>query len=429
MPTKTRLRPTDPPTGQLWDTTPEGELRVFPHPGQARALASTRRFIAMLSGSQGGKTSLGPIWLRQEVARCGPGDYLAVTSTYPLLRLKMLPEFLRLFDTTLRLGTWRASDRVFAYHDGETRVIFGSAENPESLESATAKAAWLDEPGQDQFRLESWEAINRRLALHRGRALLTSTPYNCGWMKQQLHDRYRAGDPDIDLIQFESIANPAFPREEFERLRRVMPSWKFDMFQRGMFSRPAGLIYSDFIDTYREEGGHKVHAFDIPPEWPRNIGIDFGAVNTATVWIAEDPVSHVFYVYHESLEGGKTSADHAATALATARGTNVRTWHGGAASEQQYRWDWTAAGVPVQRPFVADVETGIDRVIGLFKTFRLYVFDSCVGLLDELGTYSREIDSTTQEPTEKIKDKERFHRLDSLRYDVPSLIEGGWYFA
>jgi hypothetical protein len=48
------------------------------------------------------------------------------------------------------------------------------------------------------------------------------------------------------------------------------------------------------------------------------------------------------------------------------------------------------------------------------------VFDTCKGVLDELGTYSRELDDIGQ-PTEKIKDKEKFHLLDGLRYNVSNL--------
>ena len=43
------------------------------------------------------------------------------------------------------------------------------------------------------------------------------------------------------------------------------------------------------------------------------------------------------------------------------------------------------------------------------------------GVRDELGTYSREM-SDEGEVTEKIKNKERFHRLDALRYIAQTLI-------
>src|SRR5207247_1334398 len=115
----------------------------------------------------------------------------------------------------------------------ETVVIFCHANDPESLESATAKAAWCDEAGQNRFRLGSWEAIQRRLALHSGRVLVTSTPYNLGWMKQKLWDPWEASGknhPEIDVIRFDSTENPSFPPAEFERARRELPLWRFNLF-------------------------------------------------------------------------------------------------------------------------------------------------------------------------------------------------------
>jgi hypothetical protein len=401
---------------QLWQLQGE-DLCINPHPGQFKALTSERRFTFMLAGTQGGKTSLLPLWLFYQICEHGPGDYLAVTATFPLLKLKLLPAFLELFRDTLRLGTFNKEDMAFQYSQEPTRVIFGSATNPESLESATAKAAILDECGQDQFRLESWDAIQRRLSLHQGRVLGGTTLYNLGWLKSTIYDPWLAGDPDIAVIQFPSISNPAFPRAEYERLQRIWPAWKFAMFCRGEYAHPPGLIYSDYDDHYREDGGHLVHPFDLPAAWPRYVGIDPGAVNTATAWFAHDPHTHVSYVYHESLEGNMTTAEHATRARRQAEGVNVQVWKLGAKSESQQRLDWRAAGIPVSEPVVIDVEAGLDRPIQLFKTRALFVFDTCRGLRDELGTYSRVVGEDGQ-VTEKIKDKEKFHRLDALRYGV-----------
>jgi hypothetical protein len=118
------------------------------HPGQWKATNSTARFIVVLAGTQGGKTSYGPFWLYDEITDKGPGDYLIVTPTYPLLKLKALPVFLNLFKTILNLGDYQKSDKVFSFvalgevrtwgaeQETPTRVIFGHAQDPESLESA-----------------------------------------------------------------------------------------------------------------------------------------------------------------------------------------------------------------------------------------------------------------------------------------------------
>lgn len=400
------------------------KLQYRLHPGQARAWNSPARFTFVIAGTQSGKTSFVPIWLDREIRNTGHGDYLAATATYDLFKLKLLPEMRQYF---VEMMKWHEdkSDRVFwkQWRWKPTpmfdRIILRSASSEGGLESATIKAAVLDECGQDEFRIGAWEAVQRRLSLSQGRVLGTTTPYNLGWLKQEIYDKWRAGDKTIRVIQFASIENPSFPRAEYERAKASLPAWKFEMFYNGNFSRPAGLIYSDYIDDYRENGGHLVHPFDLPPAWPRSVGIDFGANNTATVWRAHDPQTDVYYLYLETLEGGMTTNQHAAKLQERGAGLNMSFIKGGAKSETQQRMDWQAAGVSIYEPDIADVEAGIDRVIELFKTHRLYVFDTCHGIRDELGTYSREVDEQGQ-ATEKIKSKETFHRLDALRYIAAS---------
>jgi hypothetical protein len=229
-----------------------------------------------------------------------------------------------------------------------------------------------------------------------------------GWLKSQIYDAWRNGDTDYKVIQFRSIMNPAFPVAEYERAKRTLPAWKFEMFYNGQFTRPAGLIYGDFTEA------NKIEPFAIPATWPRYMGVDFGAIHTAKLWAAQDPSNNFVYVYREALDGNMTTAQQVASAKAHER---LQAAWGGAASEEQQRWDWRAAGLAVQKPGVIDVEAGIDRVIAAFKEKRLYVFSNLAGLIDELGTYARELDESGQ-PTDKIKNKNDFHRLDALRYLV-----------
>lgn len=395
-------------------TVSKGRARFELHRGQSQAYDSRARFTFVIAGTQSGKTSFGPLWLSKEIKRCGDGDYIAVTATYDLFKLKMLPEMRHLF-CSLMGWEWVASERIIVSPDRRIRIILRSASGEGGLESATGRAAWLDECGQDDFRLEAWEAVQRRLSLNQGRVLGTTTPYNQGWLKQQVYDRWRSGDHDYRVIQFKSTRNPTFPIAEYERAKRTLPNWKFRMFYDGEFTRPAGMIYSDFDDTTQIIDG-----VEIDPSWPRWVGIDFGAVNTALVWIAHDTVKNVYILYRESLDGGRTTDQHAASALILAKFENVISWAGGSKSEVQQRMDWASAGVPVREPIIPDVEAGIDRVIALMKSKRLFILKSCRGILDEIGTYSREVDEMGQ-PTEKIKDKETFHRLDALRYAVLSM--------
>lgn len=404
---------------QPYHVTKDGGLSLDFHPGQWRAWDAEERFVIVLAGTQGGKTSWGPFWLHREIQRRGPGDYLIVTPTYPLLNLKALPEFLNLFETILGLGDYRKADRVFQFdaagevrtwgeeQEQPTRVLFGHAQDPESLESATAKAAWLDEAGQNKFKLSSFEAIIRRLSLAQGRVLITTTPYNLGWLKQLFWDKRQTRD-DTAVIRFDSTENPAFPQEEMDRARRELPRWKFDMFYRAQFTRPAGMIYDCFDETL-----HKVPPFAIPADWPRFMGQDYGGVNTAAVYLAQEPKTNRYYLYREYHHGSRTAKEHKAAMVAGEPMQPVT--FGGAPSEDQWRSEFAQAGLPVRRPPVTEVEVGINRVYGAIARNELFILDTCTGILDEIGSYARELDDMG-EPIEKIADKETYHLLDALRY-------------
>ena len=410
----------------LMEVTRDGRVIFRFHPGQVRAWNAKERIVAVIAGTQSGKTSFGPIWLWREIRQCGPGDYIIATPTFPLLELKLLPEFKQLFETLLKLGklTYSPNPKFKLSEAGEiamfgapqskeTTVHFGYARNPDSLESMTAKAAWLDECGQKDFKVGSFEAIQRRLAIADGRMLLTTTPYELGWLKTRVWAK-RKTDPDIKVVRFDSTMNPLFPREVMERAKRDLPRWKFNMFYRGIFTRPAGMIYENFDDDV-----HTCPRFPLPNAWPRHMGLDFGGVNTAGILLAEDPGTSRLYAYREYHAGGRTAAGHVAQLLAHEPGLPLYTF-GGAPSEDQWRDEFTAAGLPVKRPKVAEVEVGIDRVYGAFARNEVIIFDDLEELLEEINTYSREVDDEGN-PKEKIADKNKYHLLDSLRYIIASV--------
>jgi len=403
-------------------------LRLRMHPGQTAAWNSTKRFIALLAGRQSGKTCFGPDWLKREIDRCNAisnqesNDYLVVTATFPLLRLKLLKEFRELFENTLNLGTYHASDKMFTYHDGKTRVIFCSATNAQSVESATANAAWLDEAGQKDFGREAWEAIQGRLTLAvregMGRVLITTTLYGYGWLKNEVYDKWeREGKnkcQSIDIFQFDSTINPRFSPAEFERLRQTLPPWRFNLFYRGRYEKPAGLIY-DCFDPVTDV----VPPFAIPESWPRYFGMDFGGqgedvVSTAALWYALEPTTGTLYLYREYLAGGKSAAEHAEEFKEFSVKENIVQKYGGAHHEDGWREVYTKSGWKIDQPKMRQVEPGIDAVYSMHRQHKIKVFNDMYGYLDEKQSYSRKLDDN-YEPTEGIDQQDKYHLMDAER--------------
>lgn len=411
----------------LWEHVGR-QIVCYLHEGQQEGWFATESIVAIIAGTQSGKTSYGPLWFLNEIIKCGPGDYIVAAPTYKLMALKCLPEFKRLFIRALHLGKYHAADSKFVFNpdaceaffgdrNAECVVFFGHAANPDSLESATAKAAWLDECGQGRFKLGSFEALKRRLAINLGRMLLTTTPYNLGWLKTQIYDKWKAGDSSIRVIRFDSTLNPVFPQSVFDREREAMPTWKFNLFYRGIFSVPAGLIY----DCVFDDDGNALYTckrFEIPDEWPRWSGIDFGPINTAAVFAAQEIVNgqrtdRVFiyrtYWPRKTIE----SKEHVAAIKAGEQ--KLRAVGGAKTTEQGWRDAFTSAGLRVEEPPVNDVEVGIDCVYGAFARKQLIVFDDLVDLISDIGSYTREV-SDEGEATEKIAEKAKFHLCDAMRY-------------
>ena len=155
----------------------DGDLIVTPHPGQYEALTSTSQNVWVFSGTQGGKTSMVPLWLYNEIlntAQSGEeNDYLAVTASFDLFKLKFLPEMIKFFCDVMKIGRYWAADRIIelkcldpkhpkygeflaerAVDPMWGRIILRSAQSEGGLESSTAKAAVLDECGRSD---RDWE--------------------------------------------------------------------------------------------------------------------------------------------------------------------------------------------------------------------------------------------------------------------------------
>ncbi|MGB1284901.1 MAG: hypothetical protein ACPG7F_00090 [Aggregatilineales bacterium] len=431
-------------------------LTVNLHSGQMDAWHSPARFTWMIAGKQSGKTVLGPLFLFRWLNTFGAGDYLAVTATFDLFNLKVLPIIKDLFEHDLGIGRYHAGPQILeicnpytgefgatASHEHEkmwARIILRSAESSRGLQSATGLAAWMDEPGL--YKASVYKDIRGRLSLARGPVFASTTPYlENDWMEEQVYTPWLEGKlPDTDMIQFSSKMSPFFPDEEYESLKVSMPKHEFQIdFEAEFGGQPPGAIYEDFVNEYRENGGHKVKRFVIPQTWARYVGVDPGVIHPAKLWLAHDPGEDIYYLYREQFgqdnspdvaqpvgdtDQRMTSKEHASADVVLARELNERVirWAIGAKSEKYWRADYKAAGARgVTEPDTADVWEGIDRVALLIRQHRLFIFDDCSGILRDIKKYSRVI--RDGKIINKIKDKETFHHADALRYLAVMLVK------
>lgn len=391
------------------------------HRYQLEAWEATTPIIAICAGWQSGKTVFLPNWLKREIQRKGPGDYGAFSTTYKLLNRKFLPELKTEFK---HLAVYHKADMQFVFTEAGSRMMWGDqwdgtptviqlgyAENPDSLESATMKAVVWDEPGQRLVPEQSFLTVQSRLMVNRGRMCLSSRPYEFNWFQKLVQAGLTGTDNNVKVVSFPSWANPVNPKEDdpyWEDLRRSTAPWQFTMLYEGKFTRPAGAIYDIFDSKV-----HCIPRFDIPKDWERVIGLDFGPNNTCAVFFARDPVRKRWIIYRVYLQGGRSVEQHV---YAIRRGEPKKLrCYGGAHHEQEAREAYTMAGLPCQEPPINDVFEGIKRGYGAYARRELFMFSDLKKLVAETETYAYELDDDG-EPTEKIQNKSKFHRCDAKRY-------------
>ena len=381
--------------------------------GQADILTNFKAQVeAVISGTGGGKTALGYWWLHSRM-EAHPGQTWGMAEpTYSLLSRVILmssdPERPSLIDYLKSVGhhpDYHAVAKIIETDFG--KVYLGSADNPDSLQGAAVKGFWLDEAGL--MKLLAYQTALQRVSMLQGQVLLTTTPYNLGWLKAEVNDK--ADDDRIVVRRWRSIDRPGFPRESYDAMRARLPYWRFAMLYDAIFERPAGLIYDSF-----NEATCKIPRFPLPKEWPRYVGHDFGGSNPAAMFYAQDPATGYFYIYQEYLPGpGRSTHEHVEEFKRICAGTNVIKRAGGSHQEDEIRQGYAAHGWPIQEPKVHSVEAGIDKVYALHKLNKIFVFDDLSAYLDEKMSYSRKLDDNYR-PTEEIEDKSRYHLMDAERY-------------
>lgn len=356
-----------------------GKIIVDPHSGQMDILTATQRYIAAIAGTGGGKTSLGCIWLAQEIQKNPSGDFLVVSPNFRMLSRVVIPMLTDLFIKTLHCAEHRKVEGVFLLETGG-RILLGSADKPLSLEGAHVHAVWLDEAGQMDALV--WDVSQRRVGLTQGRILITTTPYAWNWLKFEVTDRFDAGDTEYYVKRYSSIMNPSYSKSEYEKQKAKLPAWKFSMFYDGQWAKPEGLIYEVSPENI-------IEPFDVPDTWPWRVGLDWGVnAPTAAVWVAESPEG-IFYAADEFERSGLMPDESALMVMEQTAQRKVITWMGDGAGIGSVVWieKFRNAGMPV-RGSRATVISRIMATSSLFREGRLRVFRTCRNLLGEIGGYS-----------------------------------------
>jgi len=398
------------------------------HKYQTKVFESKARFIGAISGIRGGKTTVGAAWLCQRIYQdyeSGKrGDYLIVAPTNNVLAQATLPKFKEFFPKDW--GQWKEQPKHFfqlnwnrVTPDGKEtsepcRIFVRSMDDPNAVEGMEVLAIWADEVGF--MKDTAWVALRGRTSITQAPILMTSTPYSMNWFYTEIYKRWKADNPDYDVIQWGSGENPVFPQAELEKAKAELPRELFERRYMGKFTRLEGLVYPEF-----DEDSHIVDPFPIPSKGLVFAGADFGYNNpNAIVYIWEDPDTKIYYVFKEFYKA-KVLLQDLAHSIRTIQPQYVLADTQGAQNIAELK---RFHGIKQIRAAEKVKDLGLQRVRSLLKEGRLKFFRGRVPhTIEEIKEYHYKPPKIDGTSTEEVVKKNN-HAMDALEYAFSKSWQG-----
>lgn len=225
----------------------ENVLDITLHKYQLQAYQSTKRITALISGIQGGKTRIGGLWIQRRIAQYDAPDntFIIAAPTFKLMEKSTLPWSLKLLQ-----GCGYFDKKYYRFYlNGGGIIWFASMQDDDSCEGATnVEGIWIDEAGK--LRLNSWINLLGRSSFRQCPIFISTTPYALNWLYEDIYKPWKRGDrDDIYIVQFRSVDNPYFPKEEYEQQRKTLDPRVFERKYGGTFQKMAGLVYPDIDEN------------------------------------------------------------------------------------------------------------------------------------------------------------------------------------
>ena len=272
--------------GSLYQDNKTGQVcKHFPcHQGQLDVLQSEARYVALIGGVNGGKTSGGALKLMKEVERFnGLGQFLVLGPTADVVLSSTLQSWVSTVKGTALQGKFVGSTNNPHYQMGTGGIIYFRSAYAD-YQGLKPQTILIDEAGN--ISEQAWNTAKTRiLGTDGGRIILATTPYlQHDWISRIIIGNADKGDPDYFYRSFPSHLNPTTDLKLLEAERIALPEWEFDMKYNGNFTRMPGLVY-DFTSADGEPGFVQVDRNFRFPEAAAYFGaIDWGG-NDPHCWI------------------------------------------------------------------------------------------------------------------------------------------------
>lgn len=380
----------------------EQNKEVILHQKQFDAFHSERQFILAVAGVRGGKTYVGAVWAGNKIANC-EGDGLITAPDFQTLRDATLSTFFKIFPNTRQY--YKEQKHVIEFPNGK-KVFLRSLDDPYSPEGLTVTWAWGDEAGK--YKSAAWDVLRSRVSLAKGQVFLTTTPYNLGWLYEDFYQPWeKKEDEDYDVYQWDSVDNPAFPKEVYEAEKKRLSPAEFDRRYRGRFARMQGLVYSPsafaWVDTIDSRSDITIG------------GIDWGWSHHAALVIIRIYQGKVT-VIDEWYETKKTTPEIIQAAIVLQNKHGVNRWYADSANPEKIAEAGHNTGLNVlgYEKSMGAINAGIDYIRGLMLDNRFFILRGLKNFKDELDLYQY-----PEKPTPKDDPiAENNHLMDAMRYAI-----------
>lgn len=284
-------------------------MKVKLHEGQLQVAKDNHRFRVICAGRRWGKSVLSQLVVLQWATRA-VGTYWIVSPTYrqgKQIHWRGIQQIIP--------RDWIAKknevELSITLKNGSILELKG-AENPDALRGIKLRGLIVDEIASIRNWDWLWQEVLRpTLTDYEAPALFISTPkgYN------HFYDIYQAGQSvgvsgegtgGYKSWRFTSYDNPYIKKEELDHARKELTEDTFQQEYMADFRKHTGLAHKPW-----DRNIHVIEPFDVPSEWQRGRGFDFGDVHyTASVRFAIDHDGN-WFLEHSYMDNNKDTKEHA----------------------------------------------------------------------------------------------------------------------
>lgn len=274
---------------------------------QTEVWDDTHRYRIVCAGRRSGKSVLSQLqvitWANNEVGR-----YWIVAPTYKQAKT-IHWEGIQHYVPQKLIAKKNEVELSLTLTNGSIIELKG-AENPDNLRGVKLRGLVIDEIASIRNWEWLWsEVLRPTLTDYGAPAMFISTPkgYN------HFYELYQRGTVEgiYKSWRFTSYDNPFIPTEEIEYAKQELTEDTFAQEYMADFRRFTGIALTQF-----DRKIHVIDSFDIPSEWQRGRGFDYGSKDpTASLRLAINP-DDVWFVERAYKQRGSTIKEHAATILA-----------------------------------------------------------------------------------------------------------------